>query len=155
MVNWLLELNPVADSQLSFAQLFSYNAYKSFRPWFDEYIVHGHIPIVLVANDMALSRTIPWATEVVGFPGNAIETYHANRVTWRNAVQRLARNYNNTLFAFSLGPVAKIFIHEMWIANNKNTYVDFGSAIDLWVKGFNERDYADPTHPAYKKDFRL
>lgn len=67
-------------------------------------------------------------------------------------MKALALKYpSETLFIISLGPVAKIFAHQMWLANPKNMYIDVGSAVDGYVKGRNSRPYADPNSPYSKK----
>lgn len=42
----------------------------------------------------------------------------------------LASRYDGHLFVISGGPLAKILIAEMWDANCRNRYVDFGSTVD-------------------------
>ena len=58
-----------------------------------------------------------------------------------NLVSNLAKKYTNTLFFISAGPLANIFVHRMYLENPNNTYIDSGSSIDVFTKGFITRPY--------------
>ena len=53
----------------------------------------------------------------------------------------LASKYNGHLFVVSGGPLAKILISEMWAANCRNRYVDFGSTVDNILAKVKTREY--------------
>ena len=56
-------------------------------------------------------------------------------------VKKLAARYNRTLFFVSAGPLSEVFIQTMYELNPDNTYLDVGSSIDEFTKGFITRPY--------------
>ena len=53
----------------------------------------------------------------------------------------LASKYDGHLFVVSGGPLAKILIAQMWDANCRNRYIDFGSSVDNVLAAIRTRDY--------------
>jgi hypothetical protein len=56
-------------------------------------------------------------------------------------MKKLAARYNRTLFFISAGPLSEVFIQTMYEINPDNTYLDVGSSIDEFTKGFITRPY--------------
>lgn len=145
--NWFFERSNIKTGFLTTSLVFITSNYPSFLKWFDKYVVSGTVPTILIANEAVLENPPTWPLKIVGFPGNAVEQWGDNHSSWIQRVKELATSHNGTLFAVSLGPVAKVLIYEMWHANNLNMYVDFGSAMDSYVKGVNLRPYTDSSSP--------
>jgi hypothetical protein len=54
------------------------------------------------------------------------------------------------IYMFSCGPIAKIIISRAWNEHPYNIYIDAGSSLDLYTKGYTNRDYAN-NNPTYSE----
>ena len=57
-------------------------------------------------------------------------------------------NDTNKLFLFACGPFGNMLAHQLWESNKKNTYLDIGSTLNLWLhsEGFIRDYYKDGSH---------
>jgi hypothetical protein len=144
MIRWYLNNAKPLYSHVTYAIVFINANFRIFTFWFERYVVSGSIPTIVIADDVAYDRAdLTWPLEIYAFPHVSVQLYEKYREIWISDLVALAKRHENVLFAVMLGPVAKIFVHQMWMANPKNIYVDFGSALQKYVYGQNSRPYAD------------
>jgi hypothetical protein len=90
----------------------------------------GEYPFKVSAKEYVPDDVITWYTEA---KDSIIERY-----------ETLAKNSKDTLFFVSAGPLSEIIIYKMYKANPNNTYVDIGSALDVWTHRKATRSYQVP-----------
>jgi hypothetical protein len=56
-------------------------------------------------------------------------------------MKELGKKYTNTIFFISAGPLTEVFIHQLYLSNPINTYIDVGSSIDVFTKNRYTREY--------------
>jgi hypothetical protein len=56
-------------------------------------------------------------------------------------MKELGKKYTNTLFLISAGPLSEVFIHQLYLSNPNNIYLDVGSSIDMFTKNRYTREY--------------
>jgi hypothetical protein len=76
-----------------------------------------------------------------------VENWNNEHTNHINNVKKLAKKYYKELFLVSAGPLAKIFIHAMYLTNPENIYCDIGSALDLFTKNTISRACYKKNHP--------
>jgi hypothetical protein len=64
---------------------------------------------------------------------------------------------NNEVFCFCAGPLSKVWIPILYEKYPNNTYLDVGSALDIFLKGETNRGYAlgDLTYSDSVCDFNI
>jgi hypothetical protein len=45
------------------------------------------------------------------------------------------------MFLVSAGPLSEVFIHQLYLSNPNNIYIDVGSSIDVFTKNKYTREY--------------
>ena len=135
---------------VTFANLFVNSHIPKTAALFDELAVLYRNRTVLVTNgpaqasvraNSAIGKT---AVDALGLDPLGVlsfedDAYSASIIARARA---LASQYDGHLFVVSGGPLAKILIAEMWDANCRNRYVDFGSSVDNVLAAIHTRDYA-------------
>lgn len=58
-----------------------------------------------------------------------------------NIMKSLGKKYTNTMFLLSAGPLSEVFIHQLYLSNPNNIYIDVGSSIDMFTKNRYTREY--------------
>ena len=58
---------------------------------------------------------------------------------------------DHKIFLLSAGMCANVFVHDLWNYNNKNTYIDVGSALDPYA-GIHSRGYMKKLDQSYISD---
>lgn len=81
--------------------------------------------------DRPISDEAGRATLIGGSP----RWYCENRQTAIARYRILARGYQDAIVLVQLGPVAKVLVHQMFMANPRNTYLDVGHGLDGIVFG--------------------
>jgi hypothetical protein len=56
-------------------------------------------------------------------------------------MKELGKKYTNTIFLISAGPLSEVFIHQLYLSNPNNIYIDVGSSIDMFTKNRYTREY--------------
>ena len=56
-------------------------------------------------------------------------------------MKEFGKKYTNTLFLISAGPLSEVFIHQLYLSNPNNIYLDVGSSIDMFTKNRYTREY--------------
>jgi hypothetical protein len=85
---------------------------------------------VVVAGASRAEYDRPIETELGVLQGGAALWYCHNRATAAARYRALARANEDAIFLVALGPVANVLVHQMFLANRRNTYLDVGHALD-------------------------
>jgi hypothetical protein len=70
-----------------------------------------------------------------------VDTWDARRTEVITKMVKEFTEHSNQLYMISAGPIAKILVSIGMDVNDKNTYIDLGSCIDLYTKGSSNRQY--------------
>lgn len=102
--------------------------------------------VILISNEKAKKENFPFnVIDINAFPNNCVDFWEVNSDEYvRNLIEKYG-NLENQLFFVSCGPVSEVIIHNLYVNNPNNTYVDVGSSIDEFVHGRVTRAYMDPT----------
>lgn len=129
-------LNRVPSDKITFANLFINANYDQFKVW----IKNIDKPVVVLANENGTHNYPFKVKEILELPDNCVNYWQNNSKDLIYAAATLAKKYSDTIFLFSGGPL-KVLLKYMWEANPNNSYLDVGSAIDIWTYGRMTRPY--------------
>ena len=130
---------------MSFTTVFYNKNFQFFQNWINEYIHSSNRwKIILVANSL-INKDISWAYKFFPIPDHIVEKWDEISDSLLTKLADEAKQ-NNLIFLVSTGPAANIIISYLIKINNKNIYIDFGSAIELITKGFSTRLYSKNQH---------
>ena len=125
---------------MSFSTVFINKNFQFFQNWINKFINSSkRWKIILVANSL-INKDISWAYKYFPIPDHIVEKWDELRESLLKKLENEAKN-NNLIFFISAGPAANIIITYLIKINNKNIYIDFGSAIETITKGFSTRSY--------------
>lgn len=111
---------------MTYSTLFINNNYPYFTKW-----VHSFI-----------NSNISWAFKFFEIPNHIVEI-------WDNYSPFLLSKLSNEaqkkelIFFVSAGPATNVIITYLVKINNKNIYIDLGSAIEFITKGYSTRSYSN------------
>ena len=106
--------------------------------------------IILIANSL-INVNISWAYKFFPVPNHLVENWNNYIPPLLSKLSEIAK-FNNLIFFISAGTAANIIISYLIKINNKNIYIDFGSAIEFITKGYSTRNYYKKSieNPNYK-----
>ena len=84
------------------------------------------VPVGRAQYDQPISDGAGRATLIGGSP----LWYCENRQTAVARFRILARGYDDAIVLVQVGPVSKVLVHQMFMANPRNTYLDVGHGLD-------------------------
>lgn len=99
--------------------------------------------IILVANSI-INTNISWAYKFYPVPERIVENWDEISVSLLPKLSEEAKQ-NDLIFFVSAGPAANIIISNLVKINDRNIYIDFGSAIEFITKGYSTRRYSNAT----------
>lgn len=133
--------NCTSSKFMSYTTLFVNKNYPLFKDWIISFInSSSRWKIILVANEI-INKNINWAYKFFPVPNNLIGNWQNFSTSLITKLSQEAIN-ENLIFFISAGPAANIIISHLAKINNKNIYIDFGSAIEFITKGYTTRNYA-------------
>ena len=125
---------------MSFSTVFINKNFQFFQNWINKFINSSkRWKIILVANSL-INKDISWAYKYFPIPDHIVQKWDELKDSLLKKLGNEATN-NNLIFFISAGPAANIIITYLIKINNKNIYIDFGSAIETITKGFSTRSY--------------
>ena len=125
---------------MSYASVFINKNFEFFQNWIVKFINSSNRwKIVLVANYL-INKDISWAYRYIPIPEHIVENWDKIRISLLHKLEKEAKK-NDLIFFVSAGPAANIIISYLIKINNKNIYIDLGSAIEIITKGFSTRFY--------------
>ena len=127
---------------MSYTTLFVNKNFQSFRYWFLRFIKYSsRWKIILIAN-FDINMKISWAYKFFPIPNHIVENWDELSSTLLPKLSDEARK-NELIFFVSAGPGANIIISYLIKINNKNIYIDLGSSLEIFTKGYSTRYYID------------
>jgi hypothetical protein len=151
--------------QVTYSNLFSNGAWKYLKARIVNVVNGTGRTVVLVTHwnkDFARAKSILAANSVevlaVGaqsfdgrgrLRGGAVRWYCAERAALKQRFSAFASSLSDAIFLVQAGPLANILIHQMFLANPRNTYLDMGHSLDPILYGkpsrvFHTREDALP-----------
>jgi hypothetical protein len=126
-------------TNITYANLFinqNYGQWKEFLNEFDR-------ECVLISCSAPVSGKIGAVRilDHIPLPEKLVNEWDARCEAYTATMKKLAARYNRTMFFVSAGPISEVFIQTMYEINPNNTYLDVGSSIDEFTKGFITRPY--------------
>lgn len=98
--------------------------------------------VILICNSNAKRENYPFnVTSIIPFPDDCVNFWETNGDEYINYLTCKINSVKNQLFFISCGPVSEIIIHELYIKNPNNSYIDVGSSIDEYTHGYKTRPY--------------
>jgi hypothetical protein len=141
--------------QVTYANLFSNGAWKHLKGRIVNVITDTRRTVVLVTHwnkDFARAKSILSANPVEILPlaaqsfdgrgrfgGGAVPWYCAERAALKQRFSAFASSLTDAIFLVQAGPLADVLIHQMFLANPRNTYLDMGHALDPILYGTPSR----------------
>lgn len=145
----VLSFSKCTDSRyMSYATLFINKNYQFFENWLVKFInTKNRWKIILIANSL-INKDITWAYKYYSIPEHVVEKWNEISNSLLPKLENEAKN-NDLIFFVSAGPASNIIISNLITINNKNIYIDFGSAIEIITKGFSTRSYINNGKNSY------
>jgi len=131
---------------ISYATAFINRNYERFSKFMKEEVMTQtaqSTDIVLIVNERVNQSNFPWARKVYTFPDEFVTAFEADSQKYIEKFKTIAGVSTGVTFLISGGPPAKALIRYMWEHSPRNQYIDVGSALDEFTKGFITRPYAD------------
>jgi hypothetical protein len=127
------------ESNITFSDLWINSNYLKFK----KFISDLHIPVNLIVNENYLNQK--FAPFPVGkiFPikNNCVYYYENNKHEFIKQISNFVKDSFDELFFISAGPLSEIIIHNAYLINPNNKYIDIGSALDEFIHGKITRPY--------------
>jgi hypothetical protein len=108
--------------------------------------------VILICNQNGRKENFPFnVVDLIQFPDDCVNFWETNGDVFLNNLINQFKDSNNKLFFISCGPISEIIIHQLYINNPNNTYIDVGSSIDEYVHGRITRPYMIPGTQYYNE----
>lgn len=142
--------NSIEDkSHLTWANLFVNGNYSDFNIFFPS-VVEGK-EVFFIGHYNGIVDKLPF---------KIVEDWKIGDDAWVDNLSLLQelKDYieimeiENAVFLMAGGPFASIFASEMWDFNKKNTYIDIGSSLDVYLYGKPTREYHMFNHKNHSKE---
>lgn len=128
-------------SNITFANLWINANYQKMKAFYSSFKKDSY----LVCNQKAKKESFPFPVlEIFPFPDNCIHYWEEYGEDYINQLSQYVREVHNKTFFISCGPVSEIIIHNLYLVNPNNQYVDVGSSIDEFVHEQKTRPYMNP-----------
>jgi hypothetical protein len=138
LYNYFYNLIDNKEDNITFSDLWINYNYKKFKHFLYNEISE---PVVLFASEKFVSDRCPFAIcDYFPIPSDCVNYYELNEDKLLNSLNYFSK-YTNTLFLICAGPLSEAIIHNLYINNPNNRYIDAGSAIDEIIHGEKTRPY--------------
>ena len=132
--------NCTSSKYMSYSTLFINKNFPYFHDWILSFINNlNRWKIILVANQI-INSNISWAYKFFYVPDHIVEIWDEYSTSFLSKLLDEAK-HNELIFFVSAGPASNVIILYLTKINNKNIYIDFGSAIEFITKGYSTRSY--------------
>ena len=125
---------------MSYSALFINKNFKIFKEWILRFINSKNRWKIILVTNSNINTNIDWAYKFFPIPDYIVENWNKFSQPLISNLSKEAKN-NNLIFFISAGPAANIIVSYLIKINNKNIYLDFGSAIEFITKGYSTRSY--------------
>jgi hypothetical protein len=146
---FLLESLKAPKESLTFSNIWVNANFTRFNELFIQTLKKTGKQIILCSGAKArvneLNNILPIA-DFIPIPGNCIVYWEKYREQIRGLLDLKATQHQGAIFLVAVGPFSEIVIHEMWLANPQNIYLDIGSTLDPMLFRRNSRSYHTAGH---------
>lgn len=98
--------------------------------------------VILIANKECENSHYPFnILEKFLIEDDCINWYEKNKNNILETLKIISKKYENKLFFISAGPLSEIIIHNLFLNNQKNAYIDIGSSLDIFTHKKMTRPY--------------
>lgn len=126
------------NHNITFSNLFINGNYDDFI----KFVNNLNREVVLIANKNCLFAEYPFnVLEKFPIENDCVNWYEKNKDNILKEIKLVSNRYKNTLFFISAGPLSEILIHNLYINNPDNCYVDVGSSLDRYTHKKITRPY--------------
>ena len=133
-----------SSKYMTYSTLFINKNFHNFLPWLLKYINStNRWKIILVANKI-INSNISWAYKFFNVPDNIVSIWDNYSAPLLSKLSDEVKK-KEIIFFISAGPATNIIISYLSKINDKNIYIDFGSAIEIITKGYSTRSYPNKT----------
>lgn len=152
--NWQLDfMGDGKDDDLTWANLWVNSNYPLFLsevfPCFFNY------KTVIVCNENASLKRLPFVVKDYRIGQNAMINNY-------DIIEKMKKwisdnNITNHLFLFSAASLSKVAIHQLYMFNDKNTYIDIGTTLNILMdlrldRGYLQGYWLGQNHPDIRKE---
>ena len=134
---WQLDFHGEYDDNFTWANLLVNGNYQKFIH--EMYPVFNQYKTVFICNENARTNTLPFVVKDFRVGYNAMINDYGLISDIKNWIDR--HEINGYLFLFSASTFSKISIHQLYEYNNKNTYIDVGTALNAFMNMRLDRNY--------------
>ena len=135
---------------MSYTTLFVNKNFPIFKHWFLSFIKFSNRwKIILIANS-DINVNISWAYKFYPIPTKIVENWDELSSSLLPKLSNEAKK-NELIFFVSAWPAANIIISYLIKINNKNIYIDLGSSLEIFTKGYSTRFYIKKNDKATNK----
>ena len=121
---WLKEKTDHDWGNITYSNIFVNANFNTFAHFVIEELDR---PVVLIGNENAVQGGYPFTVkQFVPVKSDIVTWYRTDREQIHETFIDLAKQYEDTLFFVSAGPLSEIIISKMYKTNPNNTYVDVG-----------------------------
>ena len=96
-------------------------------------------------------EVFPPNSKYIYSPSNCSEFWERSSEKWLSFLLELNKSETNSIYLFAAGPISSVTIPHLWKSNKQNTYIDIGSALDLYLHGKYTRPYQITSSPDNKQ----
>lgn len=117
------------ESNLTWANIFVNSNYNKFLlDWVNGIFKNKNI--ILICNKKSNVKNLPFNPKFAYFVGtNAWKNDYSLIETLKKDISK--NNIKNHIFLFAVGPFSNILIHQLYIYNKNNIYLNIGSTLDV------------------------
>jgi hypothetical protein len=137
------------NHNITFSNLFINANYAEFI----NFVSNLDKEVFLIANKSCINSNYPFPIlEKYIIENDCVNWYENNKSRILDEVAQISKKYTNKIFFISAGPLSEILIHNLFINNPNNTYVDVGSSLDIFTHRKITRPYQSKDSIYYKKE---
>lgn len=141
--------NVLNSHNLTYSNLFINANYDNFI----NFVNNLKRDVVLIANKDCEKAKYPFnVIDKMPIENDCVNWYELNKDAFLKAIPTFIKKHSNKLFFISAGPLSEIIIHQLYINNPNNTYVDVGSSLDIYTHRKITRPYQIKGSEYFKKE---
>lgn len=126
-----------SEEEMTWSNLWINSNYESFI----DFVKTLDRKVNLLINYEGEDKEFPFEIDTFfSIPDDCVNWYEKNREWILQKMKEISKE-DGQIFFVSAGPLSEILIHEMYMNNPNNQYIDTGSSLDIFVKGRITRPY--------------
>jgi hypothetical protein len=135
---FLMERLKTKKENLTFANLWINSNYQQMK----EFYLNFQKDSFVICNHKAVKDRFPFKVkELFPFPDNCIEYWENYGDDYISQLSEYVSQVENQTFFISAGPVSELIVHNLYLVNPNNQYIDVGSSLDEFIHGRKTRPY--------------